>query len=447
MLRRSTLYTEPPPLRFEDHPRHIYALIEAAMQAADPARALAYNWPLALEQAERCYVIGAGKAALEMALKAEELCGERLMGGAVAVVPQRLARLGEQIRERALRFEAFPVAHPLPDERNIHAAQAIARVAREAGEGDNLIALISGGGSAMLTLPAEGLTLEDLRLITDALQKAGAPITDLNTVRKHCEQLKGGGLARLAYPARVWSFILSDVVGDALSVIASGPTAPDPTTYADALAVLRRYGVQDAVPAVTAHLEAGARGERPETVKPGDAALAHVTNLLIGSNRLALEAARRRAIEEGWRVVGFEFGVEGEARLVGMSLALRARDILQRPDRPACYLMGGETTVTVHGTGRGGRNQELALAAAIALDGVEGVAVAAFATDGVDGPSEAAGAIVTGQTCARARALGLDPEAYLNNNDSYTFFRQVGGLIELGPTGTNVNDIAIALVY
>ncbi len=448
MLRRSYMRTDPPDLRFEEHENHIHALIEAAMKAADPARALASNWPLALADGGRCYVVGAGKAALEMALKIEELCGKRIAGGAVAVVPQRLARLTERLVENhTLTFEAFPVAHPYPDERNIRAAQAIATVASQAAEGDSLIALISGGGSAMLTLPAEGLDLDHLRAITEALQRAGAPIADLNTVRKHCEQLKGGGLARLAYPSRVWAFILSDVVGDSLSVIASGPTAADPTTYADALNVLRYYNLLDAVPAITHHLERGARGELPETVKPGDETLSHVTNMLIGSNRLALEAARRHAIESGWRVVGFEFGVEGEARLVGLQLALQTQDIKQRADRPACYLLGGETTVTVHGTGQGGRNQELALAAAIALDGVTDVAVAAFATDGVDGQSDAAGAFVTGQTCARARAMGLNAEEFLNNNDSYHFFKQVGGLIELGPTGTNVNDLAIALVY
>lgn len=447
MLRRSYTRTQPPDLRFEDHEKHVYALIEVAMKAADPARALASHWPLALSDPGEAYVVGAGKAALEMALQLEQICKRKLAGGAVAVVPERLARLTQRLVDDTLSFEAFPVAHPYPDERNVWAAQAIARVAQDASEGDNLIALISGGGSAMLTLPVEGLSLEDLRRITEALQKAGAPIAALNTVRKHCEQLKGGGLARLAYPARVWAFILSDVVGDSLSVIASGPTAADPTTYADALEVLRYYNLTEVVPAVTAHLERGVRGEVPETVKPGDPVLTRVTNMLIGSNRLALEAARRHATETGWRVVGFEFGVEGEARLVGMELALQSQDIRQRPDRPACYLLGGETTVTVHGTGRGGRNQELALAAAIALDGVPGIVVASFCTDGVDGQSDAAGAIVTGETCARARALGLDPAAYLNDNDSYNFFRQVGGLIELGPTGTNVNDIAIALVY
>lgn len=443
MLRQSYKKNEPPNLPYGEHRQHIEALIQAAMKAADPARALESNWPLALADARNTYVIGAGKAALEMALKLDELVGTPLLGGAVAVVPQRL----EQLAEQPANWQAFPVSHPLPDARNLVASRAIRNVARDAGEGDNLIVLISGGGSAMLTLPAEGLTLEDLRAITDALQKAGAPITELNMVRKHCEQLKGGGLARLAYPARVWSFILSDVVGDSLNVIASGPTAPDPTTYGDALAVLKRYGVEDAAPPVTAYLQAGSRGEIPETVKAGDAALTHVTNMLIGTNRLALEAARKHAITAGWKVVGFEFGVEGEARLAGMRIAAMAQDIRQRPDRPACYLLGGETTVTVHGEGKGGRNQELALSAAIYLDGVEGVAVASFATDGVDGPTDAAGALATGETCARARAMGLDPEDYLNRNDAYHFFEQVGGLISMGPSGTNVNDIAVALVY
>jgi glycerate 2-kinase len=447
MLRRSYRQTEPPDLPFADHEEHIWGLVSASMAAADPARALESNWPWVLSKAERFYIVGAGKAALGMSLKAEELCGDRLLGGAIAVVPERLSRLLESIQDHELAFEAFPVAHPYPDERNVRAAEAIAEMARRAGENDHLLALISGGGSAMLTLPAEGLTLSDLAAITESLHRAGAPITQLNMVRKHCEQLKGGGLARLAYPAQVWSFILSDVVGDSLNVIASGPTAPDPTTYRDALDVLHYYNVEEDVPNVTRHLRAGANGEVPETLKPGDEAFSRVTNMLIGSNRLALEAARKHAFEHGWRVVGFEFGVEGEARIAGMNLALRSQDILQRPDRPACYLLGGETTVTVHGNGRGGRCQELVLAAAIQLEGIENVAVAAFATDGIDGQSEAAGAFCTGQTVARGREMGLNAAQYLNNNDSYTYFQQVGGLIELGPTGTNVNDIAIALVY
>jgi hydroxypyruvate reductase len=430
-----------PPLTFQHHLEHISTLIAAALEAADPARALARHWPADLAGAGPHYVIGAGKASLEMALQLEKLC--ELAGGAVAVVPERLARLDHE----PAGFQVFPAAHPLPDERNLRAAHAIAETARQAGPDATLIALISGGGSAHLTLPAEGLTLEDLRLISSALMRAGAPIGELNTVRKHCEQLKGGGLARLAYPARVWAFILSDVMGDPLDVIASGPLAPDPTTYADALAVLARYGLREAAPAVTAHLEAGLRGEHPETVKPGDAVLEHVTSYIIGSNRLALDAVEHRAAQMGWHIAGREDNVGGEAREVGRHLGETARRLANTPQRPCLYLIGGETTVTVRGMGKGGRNQEMALAAALALDGLEGAAVMTLGTDGVDGPTDAAGAIVTDQTCAHARALGVDPQAYLEDNDSHTFFDRVGGLLRPGPTGTNVNDIALVLVY
>ncbi len=432
------------PVQFEDFPNHIEALIKATLEAADPARALETNWPYALSKTTGpCYVVGAGKAALEMALKFDELFEGNLAGGAIAVVPERL----ENLKRRPSRFKLYPAAHPLPDENNVRAARAIAEVAALASQGDTLITLLSGGGSAHITLPAEGLTLDDLRGITEALLHSGAPIQALNTVRKHCERLKGGKLAQLAQPAQVWSFILSDVIGDQLNTIASGPTAPDPSTFKDALDVLDLYGVRKAVPAITRHLEAGASGERPETLKPKDPALANVNNMLIGSNRRALNAARMHLKQSGLPVVGYEFNVEGEARLVGLNLGVMAHSLITRPDRPCCWLMGGETTVTVHGTGKGGRSQEIALAAALAITGLDNVVVAAFCTDGVDGPTDAAGAVVTGDTVRRAREMGIDPEAMLNNNDSYHFFRQVGGLIETGPTGTNVNDIAVMIAY
>ncbi|MBN1428089.1 MAG: glycerate kinase [Anaerolineae bacterium] len=432
-----------PTLLHEEHAKHIYSLIEVVTQAADPARALSNHWPSTLDNMSRCYMVGAGKASLEMALQLQTLCGDKLVGGTVAVVPERLSRLSEPPHG----FDVFPASHPLPDERNLLASQSIATIARKAEEVDILVALISGGGSSHLMLPAGELVFEDLRRVTALLQRAGAPIRALNTVRKHCEVLKGGGLLRLAYPAQVWAFILSDVVGDSLNVIASGPTSPDPTTYADALKVLDYYNLHESVPAITSHLEMGARGDIPETLKPGDPILTNVHNILIGNNRLVLEAARKHATRSGWHVIGFEFGVEGEARIEGLNLAMRVHSLLDRPDRPLCYLMGGETSVTVHGEGRGGRNQELALAAAIHLDGLERVALAAFATDGVDGPTDAAGAIVTGETCARARALGMDAQEYLNNNDSHTFFDRIGSLIRTGPTGTNVNDVTMALIY
>lgn len=434
--------TMPAP-QYKDHTEHINALVDVSMRSANPAHALATHWPIVMDQAEKIYVVGAGKASLDMALELQKLCDDRLKGGAVAVVSERFEKLGDLPKH----FQLYPAPHPIPDHRTLRATRAIANVARQVGEGDTLIALISGGGSAHLMLPAGDLTFDDVFHATEALQRAGAGIRSLNTVRKHIEQLKGGGLLRLAYPAQVWSFILSDVVGDSLNTIASGPTASDPTTYEDALKVLDRYGVRDAVPAVTNHLEAGVRGAFPETVKPGDPILMHVRNMLIGSNRLVLEAARKHAKSEGWNVVGFEFGIEGEARVEGLNIGMKVHGLIERPDRPVCYIMGGETSVTVHGQGKGGRNTEMLLAAAIQLDGLENVALAAFATDGIDGPTDAAGGIVTGDTCARARALGMDPQEYLNLNDSYTLLNRLGDLIRTGVTGTNLNDVIFALVY
>jgi len=430
-------------LKFKDHVKHINALVSAATRAADAAHAVATHWPMLMDEARNIFVVGAGKASIEMALEVEKLCGDRLKGGAIAVVPERLARHVDEPH----RFSLYPAAHPVPDHSNLKATRAIANVAKQVGEDNTLIAVFSGGGSAHLVLPAGDLTFDEVIRFSETLRRAGAPIKALNTVRKHVEQLKGGGLLRLAYPAQVWAFILSDVVGDSLNTIASGPTASDPTTYQDALDVLDRYSVRDAVPAITKHLEAGARGEHPETLKPGDPILTHVRNMLIGSNRLVLEAARKHARTEGWNIVGMEFGKEGEARIEGLNLAMYMHSLLERPDRPLCWLQGGEMTVTIHGSGKGGRNTEMALAAAMHLEGVNNVALCAFATDGIDGPTDAAGAIVTGNTLARARALGLDAQEYLNKNDSYGFFDKLGDLIRIGATGTNVNDLAFALVY
>jgi glycerate 2-kinase len=433
-----------PPLQYADHVDHVKSIVKATLEAADPGKALSANWPYALTQTTGpCYVVGAGKAALEMAIAFDRLFEGNLAGGAVAVVPERL----DNLKERPRRFDIIPASHPLPDESNVRAARAIAEVAALASQGDTLICLFSGGASAHLTLPAEGLTLNDLRKITETLLHSGAPIQALNTVRKHCERLKGGKLAQLAMPAQIWSFVLSDVIGDQMNAIASGPTASDPTTFADALAVLKRYSVTHVVPAITEHLQAGARGERSETLKSGDPALATVNNMLIGSNRRALDHARKHLKLMGLPVVGYEFNVEGEARIAGLNLGMIAQSLIDRPDRPCSWLVGGETTVTVHGEGRGGRNQEIALAAAIALKDVPNVVIVAFSTDGIDGPTDAAGAIVTGETWTRATKMGIDPEDHLNRNDSYVFFDRVGGLIRTGPTGTNVNDVAVIIAY
>jgi hydroxypyruvate reductase len=316
---------------------------------------------------------------------------------------------------------------------------------------DVVVVLLSGGASALLPAPVSGLTLEDKAAVTSLLMRAGADITELNTVRKHLSRLKGGGLARAAAPARVVTLVLSDVVGDDLSTIASGPTVPDPTTYADARRILDDRGIASAVPAsARRHLEAGQRGEIPETPKPRDPIFRRVRTCLVGSNRISVQAAAREARRQGLRPLVLTTRLEGEAREVARALVAILRECVESgapAAPPVCLLAGGETTVTVRGAGRGGRNQEMAVAAAelLASFPVEAV-VAALATDGVDGASEAAGGVADRTSVARARALGLaPPAAFLAASDSNAFLGPLGDLIVTGPTGTNVVDLAVLL--
>jgi len=296
----------------------------------------------------------------------------------------------------------------------------------------------------------EGLALDDLRAVTRGLMLGGATIVELNAVRKHLSLIKGGQLARQAGPARIAALVLSDVIGDDLSSIASGPTTADPSTFAGALDIMRRYGVDHHPEAQTAmrYLEAGAAGAHAETPKPGDALFADVHNVIVGSNRLAIEAAATRAETLGYRVEVLTTYLHGEARDAGRVLAGIARERSERraPGERWCLLAGGETTVTVRGHGRGGRNHEMALAAALALEGVPDVTMLCAATDGGDGASDAAGALCDGQTVPHARACGLRPQAMLDDNDSHTFFAALGAQVRPGPTLTNVNDIAIMLI-
>ena len=300
--------------------------------------------------------------------------------------------------------------------------------------------------------PAEGVSLDDVQAATRLLLRSGATINELNAVRKHLSRVSGGQLARAASPARVLSFILSDVIASPLDVIASGPTAPDPTTYTEALEIIERYGLEEQMPApVISRLRRGAAGELPETPKPGDPLFGAVSNYVVASNVIAVEAAAEGARAMGLNSSIMSTYVEGEAREVGLVLAGVGKElaVYGRPvPRPACVLFGGETTVTVRGSGAGGRNTELALSAAIALDGLgPDVLVASFATDGGDGASPCAGAIADGTTLARARALGLDARAALANNDSYSFWEALGDAIFTGPTGTNVNDIMAVFAF
>ena len=396
-----------------------------------------------LRRYRRVLVVGAGKAGAAMARAVEGVLGDRVAAGVVNVKDGYTAPT-----ERVRLVEA---GHPIPDERGVAGARQMAELLRDAGPDDLVLCLISGGGSALMELPPEGLALADLQRLTDVLLRSGATINEMNAVRKHLSLIKGGGLARLAHPATVVALILSDVVGNPLDVVASGPTVPDTATYADAVAVLDRRQLWDQVPATIAdRLRAGQAGRLPETPKPGDPIFESVQNVVVASNELAALAAVERAEELGFRTLLLSTYVEGEAREVGKVFAAVARELATagRPlPRPACVVAGGETTVTVRGSGKGGRNQELALSAALALGGLRDVLVVAAATDGTDGPTDAAGALVDGTTVERALALGLDPYAHLADNDAYHFFARLGDLLVTGPTNTNVNDLTFVFAF
>ncbi|HHY32138.1 MAG TPA: glycerate kinase [Firmicutes bacterium] len=434
--------------------RDALAIMRAALAAVDPYEAVKRQLSLEgdiltiggrrydLAKIAHVYVVGAGKASARMALAVEEVLGDRVTAGLVNV------KYGHS--EALSKVRVREAGHPVPDAAGLEGAREMLDLASAAGEDDLIICLISGGGSSLLPLPAPGIGLSDKQATTQALLRCGATIHEMNAVRKHISLVKGGGLARAAAPAHVVSLILSDVIGDDLDVIASGPTVPDTSTFARAFEVLDRYGALETVPAAVRHrLEAGVRGEVPETPKPGDPLFEKVANIIVASNALAVDAAARSATRLGYNPLVLSSRVQGEAREVGRVLAAIAREIRasDRPvPRPACVLAGGETTVTLKGAGLGGRNQELALAAALDIEGLDGVLVMAVGTDGTDGPTDAAGAIAFGDTVARAREAGLDPRAYLRDNDSYHFFDALGDLVITGPTRTNVMDIIAVLV-
>jgi hydroxypyruvate reductase len=427
------------------------SLVSAVLAAAEP-EACVRRHAAELPSSGPVVLLAAGKAAPAMAAAASEILGERVRSGLVVTL-EGDPRWRHMPERSAGPIRHLPADHPLPTARNIDAAREVVRLVEGLTRADTLLFLLSGGASAMLTLPAAGLELDDLRAVSGALMKAGATIGELNCVRKHCETLKGGRLARLAAArgATVVSLILSDVVGDDAGVIGSGPTAPDATTYADALRVLETRGVTDASPRVTDHLRRGDAGEIDETVKPGDACLSRVRNVIVGNNQIAVDAAAAELSRQGFEVVERRTRVEGEAAEVGRALAARLRELAARPSaRPRAVVWGGETTVTIRGEhGAGGRNQELALAAAAALEGSPCAGVLTLATDGVDGPTDAAGAAASGETVADARRAGVDPAAFLARHDSHTFFARLdggSGLIRTGQTGTNVNDVMVGWV-
>lgn len=432
---------------------HAARLVHAAIAAADARaavrRALAVDdGVLTVAGEERIapgsidaiHLVGAGKAAAGMALGVADVLGDRVSGGTLVTRDGYAAAVPG--------VDVWEAAHPVPDSRGLAAAAEALRVARKAGPRDLVLCLVSGGASALWPAPPAGVSLTELRALTGALLRAGATIREINTVRKHLSRIAGGWLAKAAWPARVVTLVVSDVVGSPLDVIASGPTVPDPTTFADALGVVRAYEIT-AAPGALHHLHRGAAGELPETPKPGDAAFARVSAHVVAGNGDALEGARAAAAGLGYRAEIVADDLEGEAREVAhpvAELALQRQRSLAPGDAPLALILGGETTVTVRGHGTGGRNQELALALAIELEGCAGIVAAAFGTDGTDGTTNAAGASVDSGTVARGSSSGATPRDALARNDSHPFLRAAGDLIVTGPTGTNVCDVVIVLI-
>ncbi len=486
-----------------------YKIIQAALKAVDPYQAVLAHLRRegdTLICGEKCYplndfarvrVIGFGKGSAPMARAVHTLLADRISDGLV-IVKYGHTGAGERVSRGAggqgsggvgLKACIEPVAlaeagHPTPDENSVRYTARLVSMLRGGSARDLIICVTSGGGSALLTLPVEGVSLADMQALTRLLLAAGATINEINVVRKHLSQVKGGQLAQLAQPATLLNLILSDVGGDPLDIIASGPTAPDPSTFTDALTILEKYRLTTRAPAsILAHLQAGTAGQFPETPKVGDPIFERVQHQIIANNQMALNAAAQKARNLGWKVILQSEFIEGEARETARKMVLKAEgrkmkdeggrmkgelratndELRMTNDKGqmtnderqmtndegqmtnTTFLWGGETTVTLRGEGLGGRNQEMALAAAIELSGQANILAAFFATDGNDGPTDAAGAFSDGETAARGAALGLNAQEYLNNNDSYHFFKALDDLIITGPTNTNVNDIALIL--
>jgi glycerate 2-kinase len=442
--------------------RQILPVLEAALAAVDPYAAVqailqrkddlltvgdrAYD----LSRYRRVLVIGAGKAGAPMAQAVESLLGDRIADGLVVVKHEHG---GETQRVRIAE-----ASHPVPDAAGVQAGQAVLALAEEATADDMVIALLSGGGSALLVAPAlshvtgeSGLTLADKQALSKALLSCGASINEINVLRKHCSAVKGGQLARAVAPATLITLVLSDVIGSPLDVIASGPTVPDSSTWADAWAIVEKYDLAAALPtAVVARLQAGLRGEIADTPKLGDPIFERTQTITVADNRLAAEAALARAAEAGYNTLLLSTFVEGEAAEVGKVLAALGKEVQSsgRPiPAPACLVLGGETTVTLGSQpGQGGRNQELALSAALSLRGSRGITIVALATDGTDGPTDSAGGIGDGTTVARGERNGLLALDYLRRHDAYPYLAAVNDLLLTGPTRTNVNDLLFVFV-
>jgi hydroxypyruvate reductase len=440
-----------------EHRKIIDDLISCALRSVDPVEAVRDNLSINghslfvedkeydLRKIKKIKVVGAGKAAAPMARAVGDVLLDRVDGGLVIV------KHGHDSPASDISpIELICAGHPIPEAGGVLATERIMTLAGDLGREDLLVTVISGGCSALLVSPAPGISLEDKQAVIRAALDSGASIHQINTVRKHLSSIKGGLLAQLASPARTISLIISDVVGDAPDTIGSGPTAPDPTTFTEAMRVLTSFDLVSRVPSsVIERLERGAAGDHRETPTDDDPCFRNVQNIVIRSGRHAAKAAAEAAFKHGFNAMIVEPPLQGLARDAGSMIASMARTVVEsgRPARrPACLVFFGETTVNVTGDGRGGRNQELALAAAFDIDGTQGVTIATLATDGQDGPTDVAGAIVNSRTIQHARKRGMDPGRYLANNDSYSFFDALDGLIRTGNTLTNVADLAFALI-
>jgi len=425
--------------------------LESVLNAVDPKQIIksklllknltlhVNGYSIDLKKFKNIYVIGGGKASGSMVEALEQVLGNSITKG--------LVNVPRSSKNKTDIIKLHEASHPIPDEAGVEGTRRMLKIAEQAKEDDLIICLISGGGSSLMPLPRGKISIADKKEITNALLKCGATINEINTVRKHISDFKGGWLAKKAYPSSILNLILSDVVGDPLDFIASGPTVPDSTTFSDAIKVLKKYRLWSKAPAsIRKVLSDGEKGLIPETPKANDEAFKRVYNVVVGNNRLASLTAQKYLKSEGLNTLLLTSTLEGEARHVGIMLASIVHEVSVSGNpvpKPAGIIAGGETTVTVTGKGLGGRNQEIALATVRNLKGMNGVAVASLSTDGVDGPTDAAGAIADGKTLVRAAKMGLTPEEYLAENDSYHFFSKLGDLIFTGPTGTNVNDVSV----
>jgi hydroxypyruvate reductase len=443
----------------DDMKRTAKAIFSKALSAVDPSKILKERIRIErdrlsikmqgdsekifdLKAFHKIVVVGTGKASSSMARAIEELFGERMTKGVITTKYGHLLPLKQT--------QIIEAGHPIPDRKGYEGARKIQRLLKESGPNDLVIFLLSGGGSALLPFPADGIELKEKQEVTQLLLDSGADIKEINTVRKHISWMKGGWVAKWAYPSTVIALILSDVVGDQLDVIGSGPTVPDPSTFEEAWEILKKYGsLNEITPSIRKHLQLGREGKVEETPKPGEVAFEKVSNILIGSNILALREAKKEAESLGFNTLILSSSIEGETREASRFHTAVAKEVISSGNpipRPACILSGGETTVTIKGKGLGGRNQEFVLAGALEISGVEKVVLLSGGTDGTDGPTDASGALADHTTVRRAKTMGLNPKAHLENNDAYPFFQKLGDLLITGPTHTNVMDVRIILV-